>query len=134
MGWLSLYWLDAGLPPPVIDGVSDCGGGQVAATHLVFGNFATRVGYRLVGDAIGSLDRLAQDHFGGHRGIGNGDRASHALEPGFLDEAVFDTHGAQYGVTGGRTFYQSLAGGVGDGADVARMGVMGADLFAIHGI
>src|ERR1700677_2170617 len=133
MGWFSLYWLDAGLPPPVIDGVSDCGGGQVAATHLVFGNSAKRVGYRLLGDAIGFLDRLAQDHFGVHRGTGNGDRASHALEPGFLDEAVFDTQGHQYGVTVERAFYQRLAGGVGDGADVARMGVMGTDLFAIHG-
>src|ERR1700722_375613 len=134
MWWFSLYWLDAGLPPPVVDGVSDCGGGQVAAAHLVFGNSAKSVGYRLFGDSIRFLDRLTQDHLGGHRRTGNGDRASHALEPGFLNEAVLDTQSHQYGVAVERAFYQGFAGGVGDGADVAGMGVMVADLFAVHGI
>src|ERR1700721_496349 len=134
MGGFSLYWLDAGLPSPVINGVSDTRGGPVASAHLVFGNSAQRVGYRLLGDAVSFFDRFAQDHLGGHRGTGNGYRASHALEPGFLDKAVFNTQGHQYGVTVERAFYQRLAGGVGDGADVAWIGVMGAHLVAIHGI
>jgi hypothetical protein len=44
---------------PVVDGVSDGGGGQVAAAHFVFGNAAEGLGYGLLREGIRLFDGFA---------------------------------------------------------------------------
>src|ERR1700690_2276852 len=94
-----------GAASPVVDGIADGSGGQVAAAHFVFGNTAQGLGYRCLSDPISLVYRFAQHHLRGHRRTGDGYRAAHALEFHFLDDVVFDAQRNQDRVAVERALY-----------------------------
>ena len=48
---------------PVVDGLADGFGGEVAAQHFLFGDAAKIVGNVLLGDFVSDVDRLTEHEF-----------------------------------------------------------------------
>ena len=117
---------------PIVDGLANSLGGEIAAQHLVLGDAAQSFRHALLCDLVSLLDGLAPGHFGSNGRTGDGNSTAHAFESRVRNYAVLDAQGDQNRIAIDRASHDCLAGCVIKGACISGMFVVVADLFVVQ--